>query len=328
MRFYSFSKNSIIRVVVAFSIGITNIHAQSLQWKLIPSSADPAIHHPLHLFILKDSIIYLGTHHYLCIVDSNEVFPIYYNPDEKSIVRSIVEHHDTVFFSVQNKGVYYIDKSDYTDVHSTPFSRNESGYGSMCSYNHQLVVTGWPRKIAFYDSLQYSWEYSFDLIQNAQGTIFQIEQQGKDLYATLYEGGVFMWEKKQWIALNKGLPEDLKVRGILGVSDKQFVATDQGVYQRPLKSTTWKKIETTFPQEAITEIISYDKWIIALGVRGVIYLSKDKGNTWSRKTIEHSDGYILHSIAILHNTVFITGESTTSTPSGVFKISLQNLLME
>lgn len=291
---------------------------------MLPSDANPAIKHPLHLFLLNDSTLYLGTQHYLCKVDSIQLTPIYYNADDKSVIRSVVQHNDTVFFSVQNHGIYYIGK-DYTDIHSTPFSRNESTYWSMCTFNHQLVVTGHPRKIAFYDTLAYGWKYSFDLIQNAQGTIFQIEQHGQELYASLYEGGVFRWEHDKWIPINKGLPNDLSVRGIILHHDKQLVATDHGIYYRKTNSTSWKPAIGNLVDVKISEIINNGNWLIATGVNGELFLSSDDGIHWKKIIIAEAEGYIIHSAAILKNKLYLSAESTTDKPSGVFTIPVAEI---
>lgn len=291
---------------------------------MLSSDANPAIKHPLHLFLLNDSTLYLGTHHYLCKVDSVELTKVYYNADEKSVIRSVVQHNDTTFFSVQNHGIYYIGK-DYTDIHSTPFSRNESTYWSMCTFNHQLVVSGHPRKIAFYDTLEYGWKYSFDLIQNAQGTIFQIEQHGHELFATLYEGGVFKWEHDKWIAINKGLPEDLRVRGIIMHHDKQLVASDHGIYYRKSNSNAWKPANGDLNDVKISEIISDGNSLIATGVDGELFISNDEGIHWNKILIENAQGYIIHSAAIMKNKLYLSAESTNTNPSGVFTIPLTDI---
>lgn len=301
-------------------------HAQTtLHWKMLPSDANPAIKHPRHLYLIGDTALFLGSRHYLSKVDTSGVYPIYYSSNDQSVIRSIVQHNDTLFFSVENNGVYFISKEDYTDIHSTPFSRKEIHYWAMCTYKHQLVVTGWPRNIAFYDSLQYSWEYSFDLIQNAKGVIFQIEQHEEYLYATLYEGGVFRYKDEKWEAINKGLPSNLRVRGILTHNKFQYVATEEGIYYRPLKKTTWTKVNGSFGDAKLVELIGLENYIFATGCNGELFMSNNDGKSWKSVHIQNSEGYVVYGAAIMHDKLFLSAESTNEKPSGVFTIPLSEL---
>jgi photosystem II stability/assembly factor-like uncharacterized protein len=96
------------------------------------------------------------------------------------------------------------------------------------------------------------------------------------------------------------LPSFLTIRGIAITPDKQIlIAAREGVYRSSDSGATWQHLLHGIPDKNISSVV-YDpssrRLLATSAVAGVVFVSQDGGNSWSRGA---DAGYPLHNISVV-----------------------------
>lgn len=91
----------------------------------------------------------------------------------------------------------------------------------------------------------------------------------------------------QWTDLNPW--NTAKITGIEIVDSTYFVATENGIWRSQDSMQTWQRINQGLPNLRISKLFANDKVTIATIDSVGVFLSKDRGNTWTKSDFKHSN---------------------------------------
>ncbi len=154
------------------------------------------------------------------------------------------------------------------------------------------------------------YEFNFD--------VSSFERSGDYLFAGTEGGGVCLSRNKgvDWEPFNSGFQSQGFVSGLIMVGDTLFAAVSysigmqpSGVYKTHFQTANWKYYGTGMPVN-LGDITSFVKnsnntffaGVTLGGIRGSIYVSRDKGYTWCGKNISGASD--VYSLAVDGNRVY------------------------
>lgn len=91
----------------------------------------------------------------------------------------------------------------------------------------------------------------------------------------------------QWSDLNPW--NTAKITGIEIVDSTYYVATENGIWRSQDSMQTWQRINQGLPKLKISKLFANDKVAIATIDSVGVFLSKDKGNTWTKSDFKHNN---------------------------------------
>lgn len=328
---YRLMKNTCIFFSM-FIFSITTFAQQeiiSASWTQINSGIPRDRFVPRELFKINDSTLYLGCRYYLLRVFKDSLrLELKVNGSE-NVIRSVVGYDSTIYVSA--KGNLVLEKMndvDWVDIMNGYTARGDINW-EMVEYNSELIYSSWPRWLEYYNFEAKTWTSSSMLDQRGQGVIADFKKTDQDLFVALYGGGVYKKDrtKDDWLDCNKGMPENLNVRGMEVVDNKLlFAATEDGVYYTSLKSMHWKLCQQTKKIETKYVDLMYHNGILyATGINGELMVSKDQGKHWNRVIINGATGYVLYSIEAMGQDLYLSADGQGKKPSGVFSIPIHTI---
>ncbi|WP_374351826.1 WD40/YVTN/BNR-like repeat-containing protein [Chitinimonas sp.] len=157
--------------------------------------------------------------------------------------------------------------------------------------------------------------------------IFIIESMVTDKMGNLFistSDGMMKSENggNSWLALNEGLPIDFNGRPETAyhmIADEEgtlFIEVYSGFYKKPAGQNTWTKING-LPNSGL---IGSSQGILYVISYGYLYISKDKGNSWSKSAIKAGPDSVIQVIPGQDGKILIAGDIgiASISPSGAF----------
>jgi len=318
----------LVFLYVVYSIGaLAQTNSSAIVWTKINMSIPDVNFVPRELFKINDTTLYLGSRFFLSKVKKDSLDIQFSVPKTTQVIRSVVSYKNTKYISVSDGSIFFkTDSLNWKNMLKNEPSKVYYGW-EMIEYKSELISTAWPRWVSTYNFETQTWTSSAMLDTRGAGYVSDFTKTDKNLFVSLYGGGVFKKCHDDWLNCNKGLPENLNVRSVLAVNNKKiFAATEHGIYFSTLKKIKWKPCKQTQNQNIkFVDIMYYDGILYTTGVNGEFMYSADMGENWKQVNINNAEGYVLYSVEVIGSNLYFSADGQGKKPSGVFTIPIAEI---